>query len=126
MCLRIRKTLWNKVFKPKYKLAKKDIPVYKILIHKRNGDWESPYQDYPYTLGVTMVSPLETLTRKSLNLELGLHAFRNINTVRRSLLYNATRHVVLKAIIPKASLYIKGVGGDIVSNQLIVSEEQVK
>jgi hypothetical protein len=129
MCLTIRplSVLKNIILGPKYRIAKKDIPVYKLLKLNRDGSWESPIQEYPYTLNIVMVSPLENLTRKHLYLEIGLHSYRNQRNALQALLYmHSIRTLMLKAIIPKGSLYIKGVGGEIISNQLIVLEEHIK
>lgn len=129
MCLTIRpiSVLKNIILGPKYRVAKKDIPVYKLLTLNRDGTFESPVREFPYTLNTVMVSPLETLTRRTISVDLGLHAFRDRNHAFSSLLYShSIRTLVLKAIIPKGSLYIKGVEGEIISNQLIVLEEHVK
>lgn len=128
MCLRIEKTLWNKVFKPKYKLAKEDIPVIKVLVKRGNSydSYTSPYRGAIYPLNQTKPSDLGTIWELPdyYEVETGLHSIIDDDFIENHMSLDC---VALKAYVPKGAWYLKGNDGDIVSNKLFVTlQEYIK
>lgn len=122
----------------KIRIAKKDIPVYKVL--ETEPDTEgllSLYRYEEYKLGELKLASIGVMGRpypdvrilpnfstacKVYIINQGLHSFTSLRKAEMAKRpwNNAT---VFKAIIPKGSEYICGIHGDIVSNQLVVLKE---
>lgn len=128
MCLFSKKIFnsYNEIdkFKKNLPIIKKNITVYKIL----NKDNKSPYRGFKYEQGFHYTessfniqsfqffnySPLKVKYR--VKIFRGLHVFKKLKQAKTNLRYDDK---IVKMIIPKDSVYIEGINGDIVTNNLI-------
>ena len=116
MCLIIDETKHKKFFGfylPK--IAKEDIPVYKVLDHYDNLIY-TPIQCYPIKFHKNKAILRSILIPYKEEVSKGIHAYRDKINIR---MLNYKTH---KAIIPKFSLYYIGVNNNIVSTKLIIFE----
>ena len=116
------------------KIAEKDIVVYKLLGKCLNGAYYSPWRDAPYEIGKLYIANIRYHKRlshkvdeyliKTTIIEEGLHAYIDYSTaVLTSAMVPTSGLFVVKAIIPRGSMYVLGVGNEIVSTQLKLIEE---
>lgn len=114
------------------KIAKKDIPCYKLFKIK-NTHILSIYQEYRYYINRLEFIPKFGIFQRNGDkiINDGLHAFLSIDTTKRyrvaggpgrgaRVLY-PYEWIIYNAIIPKGSKYYIGVDGDIVSNQIMIT-----
>ncbi len=127
MCLTGKKNWWQRVFRTdiKPKIAKKDITVYKYLKDQQNGLLRSPFVGAIYQIGVQQFADLDIRSYKytktnTFSVEAGLHAFTDYETAIEQCRFGSD---VFKAIIPKGSEYLLGMGNEIVSSHLIIVEK---
>lgn len=112
------------------KTAKKDIKCYKVLetYKGRRYKFRSPFMDHKYYFNTLYKAKLvsEGVHGSDLiRIDEGLHAFTSKEEAR--MLQGRSRVLfIFKAIIPKGSLYCKGLDRDIVSNQLIILDKEIK
>ena len=95
-------------------------------------NYYSPYEDYKYIKGKLNTSPLGILVNKESNtqdfniiINEGFHSFRTKEDAyiyRKTVLFNYSKFVLCKCIIPKGSTVIIN-DNQIVSNQIIFIEE---
>ena len=103
-------------------------PINNFFFKKYN--YYSPYEDYKYIKGKLNTSPLGILVNKefqNLNIIIneGFHSFRTDEDAyiyRKTVLFNCSKAVLCKCIIPKGSTVIIN-DNQIVSNQIIFIEE---
>lgn len=100
--------------RPKPKVAKQDIYVYKFMrVHYEGTSCvrvESPYQGYPYKMGKTISSRLGQPTHSGFhlwNVENGLHSFASFATAKKKSDFSDNRYVFV-AVIPAGSSYYVG------------------
>ena len=132
MCLYIEELDcdYNWLDQPKPSIAMVDIPVYKVLMQKSDGELVSPYKEETYRTGelkkVWMRKGFLGLSGNTVNY--GLHAVRHQRSAEilaymvdtrysRSL---GLKHRIFHATIPKGSKYYIGANDDIVSNRLLL------
>ena len=137
MCLVPKQNWFRKTFhmKPKIKIARKNIKVYKLLECSSGRLFSYFFTWYEWELNKIQASPIVITTQKyaikeTTNvlqrwiIEQGLHSYLDPNmcisikrfpSLIKSNLYNA--------IIPKGSHYIIGDEGDIVSDRLIITNK---
>ena len=129
MCLTIN-TKYHETNEKGYcipKIAKTDILVFKWLVTNINNTIESPYRKHPMTFNKKGIFKYE---REECVYDFGndLHLFYPIHLIYRGIhSYIYTHYYGISyyyAIIPKGSEYFIGVAGDIVSNNLIVFENE--
>ena len=112
----------------------RDIIVYKILSKYSNGRYYSPWRGAPYEIGKLYTANIRYYERlfykvdeypiKAIVIEEGLHAYIDYSTaVLTSAMVPTSRLFVVKAIIPRGSMYVLGTGNEIVSTQLKLIEE---
>ena len=105
-------------------------PINTFLFKKYN--YYSPYEDYKYIKGKLNISPLgiyicRTLFPCNVNIMIneGFHSFLTkeiAENYKSKLLFNDSRAVLCKCIIPKGSTIVYN-DSEIVSNQIIFIEE---
>ena len=116
------------------KIAEEDIVVYKLLGKCLNGAYYSPWRDAPYEIGKLYTANIryhECLLNKgdeypikTTIIEEGLHAYIDHSTaVLTSAMVPISGLFIVKAIIPRGSMYVLGTGNEIVSTQLKLIEE---
>lgn len=116
------------------KIAEKDIVVYKVLSKYLNGAYYSPWRDAPYEIGKLYTANIRYYERlshkvdeyllKTTVIEEGLHAYIDYSTaVLTSAMVPIPGLFVVKAIIPRGSMYVLGTRNEIVSTQLKLIEE---
>ena len=116
------------------KIAEKDIVVYKLLGKCSNGVYYSPWRDAPYEIEKLYTTNIRYYERflyevdgfpiKTTIIEEGLHAYIDYSTaVLKSMMVPISGLFIVKAIIPRGSMYVLGVGSEIVSTQLKLIEE---
>ena len=115
------------------KIAEKDIVVYKILVKYLNGVHCSPWRDAPYEIGKLYTANIRyrLRIREGLNfpirewiIEEGLHAYVDYSTAAlTSVMVPISGLFIVKAIVPRGSMYVLGTGNEIVSTQLKLIEE---
>lgn len=115
------------------KIAEKDIVVYKILVKYLNGVHYSPWRDAPYEIGKLYTANIryKLRIREGLNfpirewiIEEGLHAYVDYSTAALTLVMVPISGLfIVKAIVPRDSMYVLGTGNQIVSTQLKLIEE---
>ena len=101
-----------------FKIAKKDIVVYKV-IEKKYNYLRTPFQLSPITIGETYRESSLNVTFREVNT--GLHSFCRLwsakKLCKKMVLQNKNfwyvdesecEYMVVKCIIPKGSMYIKG------------------
>ena len=109
MCLTVRKNAH-------FKIAKKDIVVYKV-IEKVPFGLRTPFQLSPIAIGETYRESGINVTFREVNT--GLHSFCRLRSAKKlcekMILQNKSlwhvdkcEYMVVKCIIPKGSMYIKG------------------
>ncbi len=85
------------------KTAKKDIVVYKCLIHRKGTKYKSPYKNYTYQIGKEYYQTGEKFTFSKgwyrIEVNRGLHAYTTLKVAR------STGYDVCKFIIPAGSQY---------------------
>ena len=109
--------------------------LYKDTINKfffKKYNYYSPYEDYKYIKGKLNTSPLGILINKESNtqnlniiINEGFHSFlteEDAYIYRKTVLFNYSKVVLCKCIIPKGSTVIIN-DNQIVSNQIIFIEE---
>lgn len=102
--------------------AKKDIIVYKVL-YKRYNAFFSPIEGYQYTLNKLNI-PVELERRIG-----GMHdkiyrGYHSFARLREAIEYNTfTSEIVLKAIIPSGTYYMRGLYNEYASENIIVTDE---
>ena len=116
------------------KIAEKDIIVYKILSKYSNGRYYSPWRGAPYEIGKLYTANIRYYERlfykvdeypiKAIVIEEGLHAYidRVIAEITVAL-HPGLDYFIVKAIIPRGSMYVLGTRNEIVSTQLKLIEE---
>jgi hypothetical protein len=128
MCLIVNKVAKNydaalKLRKTCIKIAKKDIPVYKILYNVDENTGDAPYQLFRYERGwhyyqegkyPFSIEIVPRTTYWNIMVEEGLHSY-----IRKPSILDILGDRVVKMYIPKGAKYILGRSGDIVSDQLI-------
>lgn len=116
------------------KIAEKDIVVFKILVKYLNGAYYSPWRDAPYEIEKLYTANIRYYERllyrvdedpiKTTIIEEGLHAYTDYSTaIIASALLPQPGLLVVKAIIPRGSMYVLGTRNEIVSTQLKLIEE---
>lgn len=117
MCL----TVFGK--RVRYKKAKSDIVVYKILVKKTNL---SPYRDFQYLPNTEYSSVKLRATHHSAwndddewEIEEGLHAYTTLVRARFMLDYNEK---VVLFVIPKGTRYVIGEDWEIVAERMITGD----
>lgn len=120
MCLTIRKSKTDTKFTFQIKVASRSIPVYKVLGNNSQTKTKgvSPYKNTTYREGQTYTSPLSSqpsflLTKVSV--EQGLHAYTTLKAAKNIMWDN---RFIVKMIIPRGAVYIRGMHGTIVSTKL--------
>lgn len=105
MCLKIDSTQSAIV-------AEKDIKCVKLLTSLPNGEYESPYTQSPVDFGIVMKErrfQQHVFTRASANqVHLGFHTFKDTESAIRYCRSNYMDDVLVKAIIPKGTLFYEG------------------
>lgn len=107
---------------PQVKIAKRDIRVYKAL-NIVGGALLSPIMGHPYQLKVLKTATINQPEALSLLNETCYSVHKGLHTYRKREAAFAYRGGTFHAIIPKGSQYYLGCEGDIVSNQLIVTQK---
>lgn len=115
------------------KIAKEDIVVYKILVKYLDGVYYSPWRDAPYKIGKLYTANIRYRlhVRADVNflirdwiIEEGLRAYIDYSTaILKSMMVPVSGLFIVKAIIPRGSMYVLGAGSEIVSTQLKLIEE---
>ena len=137
MCLTINKKCHSlRNGKPLAKIAKKDIKCYKLLViksrgtifsngcHKRYIDWMTPYKCYNvkfkdgHCILRAKISPIKINPYKDV-IGKGIHSFLSKDV-------NGLGGYRFNAIIPKGTRYYIGDCGDMVSEKLIIYEDNYK
>lgn len=124
MCLYI-----DKEKHPNYKsiILEKDKVVYKLL-ECTNNRYSTPYKNMSVIFNCLYTSNIERYTSSwgysEFLIEKGLHSF--VNMIDPTILKANSKYMkIFKAIIPKGSEVYYGTNDDIVSNQLIITDEEV-
>lgn len=116
--------------KPEWVVARRNIPVFKVLQEESDG-YVGPFRNqFTYTANTSVKSRLTmghrfnrySYVKPSLvTVNVGLHASVSLqaakNLARRCCAYDETM-VVVQMTIPKGAKYLRGVNKDIVSNKL--------
>ena len=116
------------------KIAEKDIVVYKLLSKDLNGTYYSPWRDAPYKIRKLYTANIRYHERlldkgyeyliKTTIIEEGLHAYVDYSTAILTLMMVPISGLfIVKAIVPRGSMYVLGTGNEIVSTQLKLIEE---
>lgn len=115
------------------KITEKGIVVYKILVKYLNGVHYSPWRDAPYEIGKLYTANIRyrLRIREGLNfpirewiIEEGLHAYVDYSMAAlTSVMVPISGLFIVKAIVPRGSMYVLGTGNEIVSTQLKLIEE---
>lgn len=130
MCLIKSSNLWTFIFPPKYKIAKKDIPVFKYLdkqIIYGSGEiyYVAPFFHFVYTFGKEHTSELGEIQVRDIfqyQVNKGLHSIYDEEAAINKKLSCSK---LFKGMIPKGARYMKGKNKEIVSDKLIVFNEEV-
>lgn len=103
------------------RIAKEDIPIYKVLqvqFHNRKIQLVSPYYEMKYKIGKTYKTEMKSNPYDSHEINEGFHSFIGyiaaINEIERI----AYPTIIVNGIIPKGSSYYLGENQDIVSNKI--------
>lgn len=113
--------LYTKATAPK--IAKKDITVYKKVYLDGSGALVSPYMSMPYKFNKRYKLG-RSLAILGGSVYEGFHAYSNKKVGFVNLEH--FRYLLVKAIIPKGSEFVKGEWGEIVSNQFILRNEAAR
>lgn len=116
------------------KIAEEDIVVYKLLSKDLNGTYYSPWRYAPYKIGKLYTANIRYHERlldkgyeyliKTTIIEEGLHAYVDYSTaILTSMMVPISGLFIVKAIIPRGSMYVLGTRNEIVSTQLKLIEE---
>ena len=115
------------------KIAEEDIVVYKLLLKCLNDTYCSPWRGASYKIGKLYTANIRYHERlykvndypiKTKVIEEGLHTYIDYSTaVIASAFPPKPGLFVVKAIIPKGSIYVLGTRNQIVSTQLKLTEE---
>ena len=121
-------------------VAQSDIPIFKAVDKKDNGEYVSELYKFVYTLNevtpeeILVVRPNILLSDAIYTVNRGYHScyFKGLKVLsEKELEYNRKyilrivghNAVIVKGIIPKKSLYLASEDGMLVSNQIILQEE---
>ena len=130
MCLFIKNTKGvntdSEAFKEYKIVAKEDKVCYKLLF----DDFASVCEYFQYEKNFIYYQdekkPIDRFTFKFYNLTIGiskgLHSYSTLNFARNSLL---SGDIIVECIIPKGAIYFEGNQGDIVSDQLLITDKIV-
>lgn len=115
-----------------YKIAKKNIPCYKVLLKTYLGRFETPYirQTVDIKTGIEANS-FQTDPINKLRIDKGIHSYTNLKSAQvaqnswyRILnTYAYTGAVVLKGYIPKGTKYWVGMYSEFCSERIVFAEK---
>ena len=123
------------------KVAEKDILVYKLFEKGNEKIVQSPYNYFNYTINKLYKTKIEETDDTSSFDEVAQmylknisrngvksigRGFHSIKSKKRVIDSGETEYICLKCIIPKGSLYYRGFTDLLVSNQIIITNKQVK
>jgi len=106
------------------KIAKKDIPVYKVLEHK-DQKYLSPYQAMEYEKGyrydekqfrISLIKPRLFKNFWRLEGHIGLHCYNSLKAAHDS---RGSWEKVIRMYIPKGAKYVEGMDNQIMSESLV-------
>lgn len=103
-------------------IAKRDVPVYKILYACKSGKFCSPYRKFNYKKGVHyyQTKPIKKNSFTNLISE-GLHAYTNRKVAISERYQNWGRSIyeIIKMYIPTGAIYYKNSHSEVVSSELV-------
>ena len=115
-----------------YKIAKKNIPCYKVLLKTYSGRFETPHikQTVDIKTGIEADS-FQTDPINKLRIDKGIHSYTNLKSAQRAQnswyrtlnAYVYTDAVVLKGYIPKGTKYWVGMWNEFCSERIVFAEK---
>ena len=120
-----------------YKIAKKNIPCYKVLLKRCDGAFETPFrkQIVDITTGIEadkfQTKPMHSIIMSDLLIWRGIHSHTNLASAHKTQntyfiglnIYIHVGVVVLKAYIPKGTKYWVGKDHDFCSERIVFAEK---